>query len=117
MQRNTLFFENVNARPPDDRLDLFEAEYGSLLGRALWYEREGGPGCEFVLDGWDENQALEIIAVASGWLYGERFYSPLISLGDDLDLDDFQYFKPRPSLAVEWRSIDEGDTTTPITEE
>jgi hypothetical protein len=106
MPVNNLFFEGANARPSDERLDMFEAEYGDN-GHDRWsHGRE--PGYEFILDGWDESQALEILSVKPGWLFGERFYQPFDTPDDDLDLEDFQYFRPKQSLVVDWCSIDEG---------
>lgn len=103
---STLFFNGANMRPSDERLDIFEAEYGwdQALSHGDQYEDD------IVRAGWDESQAIEILAIEPGWLFGEKFYPSRLSADDDFAI--FQQSRPS-SPAVDWRSIDESSSDAP----
>lgn len=83
----------------EDWVDIFEAEFGSDHLNE-WETPEVG------LDGLDESQALEVISVQSGLLFGERFYKTVRVPSDEADLLD--YYVLRPMLdCQDWHSIEE----------
>lgn len=84
-----MFFEGASLRPSDELRDILEAEYGhDEHDRVTHYIHDYAT----IRNGWDESQAIEIIAVEPGWLYGEKFYELSVATSDKLEEDDFQYF-------------------------
>lgn len=86
MTVNTLYFEGVNKRPCDERLDILEAE---SYDRDNWGGLDRDPEIMECFRSWDSDQALEIIAAEPGWLFGEQFYDPGTHQSPEDDWSEF----------------------------
>lgn len=96
---NPLFFSGVNNRPVDENIDLLEAEdlYREWAWMGDWLNKWDFecPEC------FDLDQAVEIIAVQPGWLYGEKFYAFSVEKNPENDWTEFDFESFVSSVAVQ----------------
>ena len=116
-------YSSVSNRIADEYNDIIEAEFSSDFRAVLRCSGEEPPDVWMELRTcYDEAQALEILAAEPGWLHGERFYDPTVSIafkGEEIFIQDFGFGPYVRSREFQWRSIEEpvyspGETNQPL---
>lgn len=101
--------ESISCRLSDEYSDILEAEYlyDDRVSRRYHLDNHRDP--YEVRRCYDESQALEVLSVEPGWMYGEKFYRPSPPGFDDEEcyVQDFG-FGPYKNVFTDhfsWRSI------------